>query len=169
MLSIEKSNVPTDTLLANYILHGSYVDCYTTGFPGRITFPEFIFAFYTTWLFKVERFILTWTVAKPSTDLQARQLADGRVDKFAAWIVEARTENELLLCDFIGRTRSWLMVVPINESQTRLYFGSAVVPQKNSNSLGFGFQILLGFHQAYSIFLLYSAKQKMLRQQGGSR
>ena len=49
-----------------------------TEIPGRISFPEFVFAFYTTLLFKLERLILKWTVSKPSTDAQARQLADER-------------------------------------------------------------------------------------------
>lgn len=45
--------------------------------------------------------------------------------------VEARGLDQLLLCDFLGHTRSWLMSVPVQASETsctRLYFGSAVVP-----------------------------------------
>jgi hypothetical protein len=33
----------------------------------------------------------------------------GELAKFSAWRVEASAPNQLLLCDFMGRTRSWLM------------------------------------------------------------
>ena len=94
MFSIEKCPVPADTLLHKYTRNGSYTDCYSTEVPTQIFFPEYIFAFYTTPLFKLERLILRLTVSKPSTDLQARQLADGASDRFAAWHVEGRGENE---------------------------------------------------------------------------
>jgi hypothetical protein len=171
MLSIEKCKVPGNALLARYLVGGTYTDCYITEIPGRVSFPKFILAFYTTLLFKLERLILKWSVSKPSTDAQAKQLADDKIDKFAAWHVEDRNENEILMCDFRGRTRSWLMVVPVNTlggARTRLYFGSAVVPIQNSKtgelSLGFGVQALLGFHKIYSVLLLYFAKSRIKNQ-----
>ena len=171
MLAIEKCPVPANTLLNTYSIPGAYVDCYTTEVPGQVAFSEFIFAFYTTLLFKLERLFLELTVSRPSTDIQARQLADGDIEKFAAWYVENRSENELLLCDLLGGTRSWLMVIPANTQstpQTRLYFGSAVVPVRLSKtgtpSLGFAFQALLSFHRIYSVLLLYSAKASIHRQ-----
>jgi len=171
MFSIEKCAVPTNAMLARYSADGTYTDCYTTEIPEQILFAGFVFAFYTTLLFKLERFILNWTVSKPSTDAQARQLADGHIEKFAAWHVEGRSENEILMCDFLGRTRSWLMVSPLNtvdRPRTRLYFGSAVIPIRNSktgqSSLGFGVQALLGFHKIYSVLLLYFAKSRIIDQ-----
>ena len=168
MFSIEKCIVPGNALLANYSMNRTYTDCYATEIPGRISLAEFIFAFYTTFIFKLERLILKWVTAKPSTNAQARQLADGNIERFAAWHVEDRSENEILMCDFRGRTRSWLMVTPVNTvsgARTRLYFGSAVVPIQKSKtgklSLGFGFQALLGFHKVYSVLLLYSAKSRI--------
>ena len=166
MFSIEKCAVPADALLAKYSVNGTYTDCYAAEIPGRISFSEFVFAFYTTLLFKLERLILKWTVSKPSTDAQARQLAESDIEKFAAWHVEARSENEILMCDFRGRTRSWLMAAPmstVSGARTRLYFGSAVVPIRGAQSLEFGFQALLGFHQIYSVLLLYSAKSRLKR------
>ena len=77
MFSIEKCAVPANAMLAKYSMDGTYTDCYTTEIPGQISFREFVFAFYTTLLFKLERLILKWIVSKPSTDAQARQLADG--------------------------------------------------------------------------------------------
>ena len=99
-------------------------------------------------------------VSKPSTDVEAHQLADGTADKFAAWTVESRSDNELLLCDFIRRTRSWLMVKN-DGARTQLYFGSAIVPKTGETSLKLGFRALLGFHQIYSVLLLASAKSKL--------
>ena len=154
-------------MLAQYSKGGTYTDCYSTEIPGQISLPAFVFAFYTTFLFKLERFILSWTVVKPSTDAQAKQLADGASKRFAAWSVENRAESEILLCDFLGRTRSWLMVTALNtrgEIRTRLFFGSAVVPQRGKSSLELGFRALLaGFHQIYSVSLLYSAKSRLMR------
>jgi hypothetical protein len=165
MVLIEKCIVPANTLLAKYSTDGTYTDCYAAEIPGRISFSEFVFAFYTTLLFKLERLVLKWTVSKPSTDTQARQLAENGTEKFAAWQVESRSESEILMCDFRGRTRSWLMVAPVSTvsgARTRLYFGSAVVPIPGKQSLEFGFQaLLLGFHQIYSVLLLYSAKSRL--------
>jgi hypothetical protein len=168
MLSIEKCLVPANTMLDKYSMNGAYIDCYSTEIPGQVAFPEFIFAFYTTLLFKLERFILKLTVSKPSTDNQASQLASSVSDKFAAWHVEDRSENEILMCDLRGRTRSWLMVAPVStvsKTRTRLYFGSAVIltpnPKMGDPSLGFGFQLLLVFHKLYSVLLLYSAKSRL--------
>ena len=167
MFHFEKGPIPANALLKRYSTNGNYADCYVTEVPGQISLAEFIFAFYTTFIFKLERFILRWTVDKPSTDANARQLADGGADHFAAWRVEDRTENELLMCDFVGRTRSWLMVEPLNTDsgfRTRLYFGSAVVPIRGRSSIEFRFRALLGFHKIYSVVLLYSATLRLLRQ-----
>ena len=171
MFFIEKSDVPADALLDRYSVKRAYTDCYTTEVPGEIALAEFIYAFYTTFLFKLERFILKWTVSKPSTDADAKELADHARDTFAAWQVEARTQNEILMCDYLGRTRSWLRVAPVRMAvgtRTRLYFGTAVVPGRDSNrgepSLEFGFRALLfGFHQAYSVLLLYAARSRIQR------
>ena len=168
MISIRKSPVPANTMLQRYSTQGAYTDCYRTEVSERVSLREYIFSFYTTPLFKLERFILELFVVKPSTDLQAQQLAEGSCDRFAAWHVEARGETELLMCDFRGRTRSWLMTIPVNASngsQTHLYFGSAIVPKRKPEtgelSLELGYQALLGFHRIYSALLLYSAKRRL--------
>lgn len=165
MSSVQKCAVPQGSLLAKYTQDGSYADAYRVELPGRITLPIFIKAFYTTWLFKVEALILKYTVERPSNDMEAQELAVSSRTKFAAWDVEGRTENELLMCDMLARRRSWFMVTHENE-RTQLYFGSAVVPVKNpktgKSSLGFLFVILLGFHQLYSYFLLYFASRNII-------
>lgn len=158
--------IPEGALLNAYLETGAYTDCYVTSVSESVSFAQYVAAFYTTKVFKLERFILKLALSKPSTDEQATQLGDGLLDSFAAWNVEARAGNQLLLCDIHGRTRSWLMIVPEeNHAGTRLYFGSAVVPIKHSGTgkltLGFGFKALLGFHKLYSKVLLSAAQKKL--------
>jgi hypothetical protein len=118
-------------------------------------------------VFKLERWLLAALVAKPSTDRQARELAQGRIVEFAAWRVERRDGGQLLLSDFRGRTRSWLMAEPLTggeQTRTRLHFGSAVVPVAGSSGeprLGFAFSALLGFHKLYSRILLSAARRRL--------
>ena len=81
------------------------------------------------------------------------------LDAFAAWRVEDRAEDQLLLCDLPGRTRSWLMAAS-EGTRTLLYFGSAIVP------LSPGYRALLGFHKLYSRVLLRAAKSRLERRIG---
>lgn len=168
MFSVESCSIPDGALLNNYLRDGIYTDCYMTDICGSVSLRQYVVAFYTTRVFKLERFILKMAVSRPSTDAQAKQLAAGSIDAFAAWDVEARTENQLLMSDFHRRTRSWLMVVPIasaSGTRTRLYFGSAVVPVEKSRTgrftLGLGFRVLLRFHRLYSEVLLCAARSQL--------
>lgn len=170
MFSIRRCELPREALLGKYRHGGAYADCYVTEVARRVSHAEYVEAFYTTALFKVERLLLSWFVAKPSTDAQACQLAAGTLDSFAAWNVEARSANQLLMSDLRGRTRSWLMVAPAEGSSpegTRLYFGSAVVPivraGSGARSMGLAFRLLLGFHKLYSRALLSAAKSRLAR------
>ena len=165
MNPISTPPLPEHALLARYAGNGSYTDCYATDLPGSISHAEFVAAFYTTWLFKLERAILRWLVAKPSTDDEAAELAQGGRHSFAAWTVEASAPNQLLMCDFLGNTRSWFMVEPRHGGGvTRLYFGSAVVARDANHGpprLGFSFRALLGFHRRYSRALLAAARARL--------
>jgi hypothetical protein len=166
---IQASELPSEALLRKYREAGAYADCYAAEMDRPVFQAEYVEAFYTTWVFKLERLLLGWLVAKPSTDAQARALACGELEAFAAWTVEARAPDQLLLCDFQGRTRSWLMSVPVpgNAARTRLYFGSAVVPVHNARSgattMGWAFRALLGFHKIYSHVLLGAAVARLQR------
>jgi hypothetical protein len=159
--------LPAAALLRKYDYEGAYTDCYSTDIAAKVSLPEYVEAFYTTAVFKLERLILKWLVDRPSTDSEANRLARGEVESFAAWSVEGRAQDQLLLCDFQQRTRSWLMVASIDGGQaTRLYFGSAVVPvrtQSGAVSLGSSYQALLGFHKLYSRVLLRAAAARVRR------
>ena len=156
-MTIEPRPLPDKALLRAYEQPGGYTDCFATDVPAAVTHEQYVAAFYTTPLFKCERFILRWAIAQPSTDAEARELASGLRDAFAAWTVEQRCANQLLLADIYGSTRSWLMVEP-GVTGTRLYFGSAVVPQARRRP---SFGLLLGFHKAYSRALLASARRAL--------
>jgi hypothetical protein len=167
--SINACSLPADALLAKYAHAGSYTDCFSTEVLGQVSQAEYVEAFYTGGIFKIERHLLRWFLSKPSTDSEATQLATGGLNTFSAWRVEGRTANQLLMRDLAGRTRSWLMVAPLSpasQSRTRLYFGSAVVPvthESGQASMGFIFKALLGFHKLYSRVLLNSATSRLAR------
>ncbi len=148
---IEKGALPETALLQKYVQSGAYTDCYSTTLSTDVALADFVTAFYTTWLFKLERFILRVAVSKPSTDAEVTSLVRGERDRFAAWYVEGRADNQLLMCDFRDQTRSWFMVVP-----GRIYFGSAVIPVQKPS-----FRWLLGLHRLYSRALLAAAKSRL--------
>lgn len=162
--------LPEGALLGKYARGGAYTDCYAAEVARPVSQAEYVEAFYTGALFKLERLLLAWFASRPSTDAQVRELASGRVETFAAWRVEERSADQLLMCDLGGRTRSWLMVAPAGSGDsaiTRLYFGSAVVPvvdnQSGRATLGFTFTALLGFHRLYSRALLSAARSRLTR------
>ena len=169
MSSIKPCDVPPDSFLRKYQDDNGYADCYVAEVAGAVSQAAFIEAFYTSTLFKVERTILKHLVSRPSTDAEAKQLANGTSDRFAAWRVEGRSTSELLLTDFTGRTRSWLMASPFDggadRAGTRLYFGSAVVPHQpragRKAGNGWVFHALLGFHRLYSRLLLRAARNRL--------
>ena len=168
MFSITKSDLPEQSLLSGYRNDGAFTDCYVTEIARTVSQAEYVQAFYTTTLFKVERTILKLAVSKPSTDEDASLLAEAKVDTFAAWFVEARRDDQLLLSDYRGRTRSWLMNEPLigsNHESTRLYFGSAVVPMRGDDAgaprMGALFGLLIQFHKMYSQALLSAAKSRL--------
>lgn len=163
---VHPTSVPEHSLLQRYSDSGAYVDCYTTEFSARASHSQFVEAFYTTPLFRLERLVLGAVASCSSTDAQVKELAHGQRESFAAWQVESRAPNEVLLR--AGRTRSWLMVSASDGARTRLMFGSAVLPkpsaQSGSGHLGGTFRALLGFHKLYSRALLLSARLRLSNQ-----
>lgn len=170
MSMIAPCAAPTGALLSRYRELDAYTDCYTTQVPWRVSHAQFVEAFYTTRVFRLERWLLTRFGFRPSTDIDARRLAAGEVQAYSAWTVEARAADQLLLCDHGGRTRSWLMVEAHGDDgdgPTQLYFGSAVVPvlhaRTGTKTMGTVFVALLGFHRLYSRVLLHAARARLAR------
>jgi len=167
-INAQACQLPTVSLLRSYRDQGDYVDCFVTSIHAAVTLEQFVYAFYTTPLFKLERQILKSLVAKTSTDAEVQQLAAGSIDNFAAWKVEQRGVNQLLMCDFKGNTRSWFMVdAPIDTAETTLYFGSAVVartdPGNGQRKMSNRFNALLGLHKMYSKALLNAACRRLAK------
>ncbi len=162
MTAIAECKVPEGSLLSAYAGGEAYTDCYSADVSMPVIQAQFVEAFYTTPLFKVERFFLR-LASRPSTDVAAKELALGQTETFAMWRVENRKETELLLA--VGRTRSWLMAksgAGQDSNRTRLYFGSAIVPNQKGQ-LGFGVTALQGFHKLYSRALLHAARLRLER------
>ncbi len=154
--------------MRRYADAGDYTDCFQTIAAGDVRQADYVRAFYTTPLFRTERWILAWAMKKPSSDDEARQLAGGEREEFSAWQVEERRANQLLMMDFKGRTRSWLMTEPAPAqypSGTRLYFGSAVIRDvgaaESRQARLFNSSLMLRFHVLYSILLLAAARHRL--------
>lgn len=145
-----------------------FADCYCVQVTRHVTQAKFIQAFYTLRLFKLERTLLQLLASKPATDADAKRLARCQASTFSAWKVESQTASELLLADFTGRTRSWLMTEQIEPASgsARLYFGSVVLAHAGYGtqkpSMGWFFHALLGFHRIYSKLLLRAASGKVM-------
>jgi hypothetical protein len=172
VLQIQSCALPPLSLLAQRISPGDYADCLTVDVPGAISLSKYVEAFYTSAAFRPERMVLR-LIGRGSNDIDVRALADGSADDFAAWDVEARGADELLLRDFQHRTRSWLMVEELAEPvsgalpgspATRLTFGSGVMHPKGTGSGGGKlFRLLLPVHKIYAKLLLKSAAKQLLR------
>ncbi len=162
---ISEGDRPAGALIARYDGSG-YTDCFVATVPGRVTQAAYVEAFYTSWLFKLERLVLALLVAKPSSDADARALAAGEGDRFAAWTVEAREPDQILMCDFMGSTRSWLMTAPDGEATT-LCFGSAIVLRRGTGRPSPGFRALTPFHRLYARALLRAAIGRLKRADAG--
>jgi hypothetical protein len=170
MFSITHEPVPDDALLRTFRggTHperwGGYADCYAVGVDRSVSLAEFVFAFYTAPLFRIERGLLQLLINAPSSRSDARAVADGTADKFAAWYVGQRTATQLLMCDRYERTRSWFRVVPRGGGGTDLQFGSAVAARRGLSEIPqrpAAFKVLLSFHVLYSQALLRAAKANL--------
>jgi hypothetical protein len=173
MFSIARETVPEDALLKTYRggVHperwGRYGDCFSVTVDRAANLADFVFAFYTSPLFRIERLMLRVLIHAPSSDSEARRLADGSAAAFAAWYVGERTGTQLLMCDRYERTRSWFRVVPLGGGRTLLQFGSAVAARRDARTgaaaLSGRFRLLLGFHVVYSQALLHAAKVGVMK------
>lgn len=148
---IRPETLPVGALLATYDQPGSYVDCLAASLPRTVSLPQLINAFYGSRAFRLERAMIGVALGRKAGDHEVQRLASAKSDQFSAWSVEARTHDQILLCDFRGATRSWLMV-EAEGGGTTIRFGSAVV-----DAAGPGFRLLLGFHRLYARLLLGSA------------
>jgi hypothetical protein len=165
MPSVISIALPANALLGKYLAQdGAYTDCYMTTVSGDVSLEQFVNVFFDTWLFRIERKILSGTIGKPSTQRDIANLATGTADRLAAWHVEERNTDQLLLAVGTGPIRTWLMR-KCDGDKTHLYFGSAILPMARDGQgrakMGFTFRALLGFHKIYARALLRAAAKSL--------
>ncbi|MCR8826408.1 hypothetical protein [Pseudosulfitobacter koreensis] len=160
MVNVTPQEMPVGSLIAEQAAQpGYFTDCYACVVPGQVSLADYVTAFYTTPLFRAERLVLRLAARAPSTDVQARAVAEGEAERFAVWQVAARRADEMLLAERSGRTKSWFSVA-VQGADTKLFFGSVVVPVKGKSGkmvLGPVFDSLKTAHALYSRALLASA------------
>jgi len=174
MRPIAQVVVPPDSLLKTFRggrhpeLWQDYHDSFAVLVDAAVSLPEFVQAFYTSPLFKLERLVLRLLAGAPSSDAEVAALAAGAQNSFAVWAVGERSATQLLMCDRYGKTRSWFQVLPLSadgQPQTVLQFGSAVAARRSSTGskrMAGGFKALLGLHRLYSRLLLRAARRGVL-------
>ncbi|RBW43189.1 hypothetical protein DS885_13680 [Psychromonas sp. B3M02] len=152
---------PNTSLLSAYNKR-AFTDCYCTSISKSVTLSQFIEAFYTTRLFKFERWLLAKALCIPSSDEEVSLLAQSNSTELSAWQVKSRSSNEILLAAW--QTRSWLCVKPQDGTtpSTTLYFGSAVISTRADGKFGLVFHMFGGFHRLYSKLLLSAAAKKVI-------
>ena len=164
-MPIDRAQLPINCLLTTQGMPHDYRDCFAVDLPMAIQLEAYIAAFYTTWLFKLERIFLG-LAGHPSTDQQAIDLAQGQLQAYAAWTLDARQPDQILMRDITGVTCLWLMAVS-SASGTRLYLGSGVKAMQcradGSMALPFGYRALMGLHVLYSKALLATTASKLAR------
>lgn len=141
-----------------------YCDCYSTLIDKKVDLQEFVYAFYTSRIFRIERKILATVLSIPTTDEYAKQLSLGNTDSFSAWTVETRLDDEIPLREPRSRTASWFTVrqdVACTGDRTELIFGSVVLLNDDRKGLGALFNSLSSFHTYYSCALLRSANKRL--------
>jgi hypothetical protein len=176
LFGVTQGLVPADSLLRTYRAPvrpeawDQYMDCFSTVIARRVTLADYVHAFYTTPVFKLERWIISAAVRLPSTDIEARELAQGTRATFSAWRVLERSDRQILLGDVRDQTRSWLAVTRLESAdanKTLLQFGSGIRsvadPATGQPTLTRGFRWLMAFHKRYSEVLLRSARASLRR------
>ena len=117
MFAAAKIPFPPGALLAAYEGQpGTYTDCYFIDVAGEPDFERYVAVFFDTWLFRIERSILTAAGKGPATREHVLALATGQADHVATWETEARTEDQLLLTAADGVIRTWLQIAPSGDA-----------------------------------------------------
>lgn len=160
-------DVPDGTLIADDAQRtGGFADSFVTRVPGTVPLPVYVEAFYTSRLFRAER-VLLGLAGHPSTDTEARAVAEGSADRIAVWGHPVRRGDELLMPQLSGATASWFMTRSVG-TETELCFGTIVRPGKSgAKRMPWVYRALSGFHRLYSRLLLASAARRVRTVQQG--
>ena len=154
MARVAPHELPERSLLATHRGPQCHRDAFCAEVPRTVSLSEYITAFYASMSFTPERKLLS-LIGRGASQGDIAALAEGRVQNFAAWDVEARTDDQLLMRDFQDRTCSWPMVEPISGG-TGLWFGSGVRRPDRAPV-----KLLMPFHRWYSRALLRAAVRRL--------
>ena len=167
MPTVSETPLPEDSLLrASSAQTGGYTDCFEARVllgdaPDR-AFERFVFLFFDSWLFRLERIVLRLAGKGPKTLTDPLALARGEVGRFAAWHVEDRGPTELLMAVTNTPILTWLSIAE-DGGHARLRFGSAIRPHVGSGRIHWGFRVTMGAHRTYSRLLLRAAVADWMR------
>ena len=161
MAKITQIPPPDDSFLhALACQTGVYADCFEAtvacDIPQSDAFQRFVFAFFDSQVFRVERAILRLAGKAPKARSDPKALALGETDAFAAWRVERRADTEILLVVPNTPIRTWLALQK-EGSVARLRFGSSILPQEVKDTPLWSFRVPLPAHVVYSRLLLRAA------------
>lgn len=165
-MTVSEVELPKATLIANQAELGFFTDCFCTEIFGQFELSDYITAFYTSPIFRIERFLLRLAPKGRSTDQDVAALAAGQAKQLAIWTEEFRRSDEVLMN--AGKTKSWLHLKSTDQGST-LYFGTVVLPEKPKNAdesprMGKGFELFMGLHRLYSRVLLRSAARNLRKE-----
>lgn len=157
--------LPASALLRAYAERGAQVDCQMLLLPRQVSLHEYLLAFGNSPLFRLERALLS-LAGRGSSAADVRALAEGRLQRFALWTVEARTRDQLLMAVDGGRIRSWWMAAPVASPDgcgTQLLFGSALLPRPSGDGRpGHGLAgAVSGLHRFYARRLLNATARRL--------
>ena len=105
MPAILPKPLPESSLLARHRGAECYRDAFCARVPGEVSLAAFIAAFYASGAFWPERMALH-LIGRGADRADIAALAEGKAQRFAAWSVEARKGDQILLRDFQDRTCS---------------------------------------------------------------
>ena len=100
---------------------GHYGDCFSVSVDRAVMLGEFVLAFYTSPVFRMERLILRILTGAASTDGEARALAEGRVESFAVWTVGGRPRGD----GAWGMSRTFGVLLGLHRIYSRVLLAAA--------------------------------------------
>ena len=170
MTRITAPPLPPQSLLARKRGPECYRDAFRASVAGEVSLGELVTAFFSSRAFLAERMALH-LIGRGADHADIAALAAGRTERFAAWQMEAREENELLMHDFLDQTCCWLAVS--TRGPDGALDGPLPVPERGRTFIWFGTGVrevggpimrnLQGAHRFYARQLLAGAARGLAR------
>lgn len=170
MTQVSAPELPPESLLARLRGPECYRDAFRASLPGEVSLGELVTAFFSSRVFLTERMALH-LIGRGAGQAEIAALAAGETQRFAAWEMEAREENQLLMHDFLDQTCCWLAVS--TRGPDGALCGPLPVPEVGRTFIWFGTGVrevggpimrhLQGAHRFYARQLLAGAARGLAR------